>query len=54
MLFWRQSKSRSKYMFEWLIVSSLQFLILDSVKNDIYKTCTKTCDKEMNDARNHQ
>ena len=37
-------------MFKWLIVSSLQFLIFGSVKNDV----SKTFDKEMDDADNRQ
>ena len=32
MLFWRPSKSNSKYIFEWLIVPSLRFVFFGSVK----------------------
>ena len=37
-------------MFEWLIVSSLQFAIFGSVESDVYKTF----DKEMDNASNRQ
>ena len=37
-LFWRQSKSNGKLMFEWLIVSSLQVVLFGSVKKNVYKT----------------
>ena len=38
MLFWHQSESNNKQMFEWLIISLFQFVILGSVKNDVCKT----------------
>ena len=37
-LFWCQIKSNSKETFEWLIVSSLQFVIFGTVKIDVCKT----------------
>ena len=38
-LFWCQSKSSSKQVFEWLTVSSLQFVMFGFVKNSVYTTC---------------
>ena len=38
-------------MFEWLIVSSFQFVVFGSVKNDVCKTFARY--KEMDDAENH-
>ena len=38
-------------MFEWLIVSSFQFVVFGSVKNDVCKTFARY--KEMDDAGNH-
>ena len=38
MLFCPKSKSISKQMFEWFIVSSFQFIIFDFVNNDFYET----------------
>ena len=37
-------------MFEWLIASSLQFVIFGSVKNDVYKTFAQS---NNGDAENH-
>ena len=37
MLFWYESKSNGKEMFESLFVSYFEFAILGSVKNDVYK-----------------
>ena len=33
-----QSKSNSKQKSEWLIILPFQFVILGSLKNDVYKT----------------
>ena len=49
MPFWHQNKSNRKQKFEWLFVSSFQFVIFGSVKNQVYRTLIN---KKMDDAGN--